>query len=106
MYYVTSPTGFVYKARECGSGNAGAVANSYGVNAAKVFGLAQMPCKICPAGTVVTTDATKQLTTKVTGGGYYHPLACVTQVGYGWDGRVATQCPRGWYNAGDNYEAW
>jgi hypothetical protein len=104
MYYVTSATGFVYKARNCGAGS-GAVANSYGVNANQVFGLAQMPCKICPTGTEVTANAEKIALYRATKG-FFNPLACVTKAGYGWDGRVATQCPKGWYNAADNYDAW
>jgi hypothetical protein len=105
MYYVASGASFVYKARECGTATAGAVANSYGVNALKVYGLAQMPCKICPAGTEVTKNAGKIASYKAAKG-FFNPLACVTKAGFGWDGRVATQCPRGWYNAADNYEAW
>lgn len=105
MYYVASGTSMVYKARDCGKGTT-PVANSYGVSSAKVYGLAQTPCKLCPAGMKVDdtlTDVT-YVTYKTTNG-FFDPLACVTLPGYGYDGRVATQCAKGWYNAGDNYLA-
>ncbi|WIA10380.1 hypothetical protein OEZ85_010572 [Tetradesmus obliquus] len=106
MYYVSSGTSMVYKAKDCGV--TGGVANSYGVTD-KVYGLAQTPCKLCPAGTQVSATLAASdppgygayLATK----GFFNPLACVTKPGYGWDGRVATPCPRGWYNGGDNYKA-
>lgn len=106
MYYVASGTSMVYKARDCGKGTT-PVANSYGVSSAKVYGLAQTPCKLCPAGMKVDdtlTDVT-YVTYKTTNG-FFDPLACVTLPGYGYDGRVATQCAKGWYNAGNNYLAW
>jgi hypothetical protein len=106
MYYVPSGTAgkMIYKARNCGAGTT-PVANSYGVTG-KVYGLAQTPCKLCPAGTVV--DSTKPPSSNYleTLKGFWDPLACVTKPGYGWDGRVATVCAKGWYNAGNNYEAW
>jgi hypothetical protein len=110
MYYVPSgtPGKMIYKARNCGVDvGSGAVANSYGVAGAKVYGLAQSPCKLCPAGTKADTAITGGWYTayKATNG-FFDPLACVTKPGYGWDGRVATLCAKGWYNEGNNYKAW
>lgn len=103
MYYVANGTTKGYKARDCGI--TGGVANSYGVTGDKVYGLAQTPCKLCPAGTQVDgtqSPSSDLLATK----GFYGPLACVTKAGYGWDGRVASLCAKGWFNPGNNYLAW
>lgn len=109
MYYVASGTSMVYKARNCGSGGAN-LPNSYGV-ADKVYGLAQTPCKLCPAGTKADNDLADANTLAGyqairAANGFFNPLACVTKPGYGWDGRVASLCPKGWYNVGNNYKAW
>lgn len=104
LYYVVDATKkMVYKARNCGAGTDN-VANSYGVYA-DTFGLAQTPCKLCPAGTVVDSDNPPSKGFLAAGQGFYDPQACVTKPGYGYDGRVATLCPKGWYNAGNNYLA-
>uniref|UniRef100_A0A383VXC6 Tyrosine-protein kinase ephrin type A/B receptor-like domain-containing protein n=1 Tax=Tetradesmus obliquus TaxID=3088 RepID=A0A383VXC6_TETOB len=109
MYYISDPTTkkMVYKAKDCGAGATGFVPDSYGV-ADKVYGLAQTPCKLCPAGTKVDTTQSPSNTYMVTSpsnAGFFNPLACVTKAGYGWDGRAATLCAKGWYNAGNNYKA-
>jgi hypothetical protein len=36
-------------------------------------------------------------------GGFVSPYACVTQAGYGYDGRVSQKCDKGYYNDKDNY---
>jgi hypothetical protein len=103
MYYTSSGGVMAYKARNCGNGDSN-VANSYGV-AGKVYGLAQNPCKLCPAGTKADTSLGATNAYKAANG-FWNPLACVTRPGYGWDGRVATLCAKGWYNEGNNYKAW
>ncbi len=106
MYYVASGTAgkMIYKAKDCGLGAAGYVPNSYGVAGDKVYGLAQTPCKLCPANMVVTTS-TPSSNYSVTGANFWDPLACVTKPGYGYDGRVSSLCAKGWYNEGNNYLA-
>lgn len=36
-------------------------------------------------------------------GGFVNPYACVTQAGYGYDGRVSQKCDKGYYNGKDTY---
>jgi hypothetical protein len=90
--------------------------NNYGA-ASQRFGLEAAPCTACPYNMV---------TIKPTGsppasdgppfysdtdgneggdGGFVDPKACVTKVGYGYDGRISYKCPPGWFNEGNNRKA-
>jgi hypothetical protein len=33
-------------------------------------------------------------------------MACVTTAGYGYSGRVAQKCDKGFWNNADNYDTW
>lgn len=85
MYY--NPTTKNFTVVNCNSDN-------YGV-AAKTYGLGGFACRQCP--TNMKTDPTLSAAYYVTNG-YTNPLACVTKVGYGYNGRIATQCPIDSYN--------
>jgi hypothetical protein len=91
MYF--SPATSKYTGVKCEKDNYGVTDTTYG--------LAAYPCRDCPAGMVTTTSAPSSPYKK--DNGYNSPLACVTKVGYGYNGRVAAQCPVGSYNAGGNY---
>jgi hypothetical protein len=79
--------------------------NNYGV-ANLTYGLAAFPCRDCPTGMETSKTATPSsgfYTVSSSGSGFTSPMACVTKQGFGYNGRVATQCPAGSYNAGGNY---
>jgi len=80
--------------------------NQYGV-ANTTYGLAAFPCRDCPAGMQTSTSLTSSNAYYVSDGagkqGFTSPMACVTKAGYGYNGRVATKCPAGSYNAAGNY---
>ena len=94
MYY--SPASNAYRAVNCSS-------DSFGVSNT-TYGLAAYPCRDCPTGmqtsaVLPSSSAYRDPTT----GGYTHPKACVTKAGHGYNGRIATKCPVGSYNAAGNY---
>lgn len=93
MYF--SAASNAYRAVNCDS-------NSYGVKDL-TYGLAAFPCRDCPAGMETSTTAAPSSTFYTAGSGFTSPMACVTKAGYGYNGRVATKCPAGSYNAGGNY---
>lgn len=79
--------------------------NNYGV-ANTTYGLAAFPCRDCPSGMQTSTDLTNSNRYYVSDAGkqgFTSPMACVTQAGYGYNGRLATKCPAGSYNAAGNY---
>lgn len=98
MFY--SPVTDSYWAVNCDS-------NNYGVFN-KTSGLSAFPCKPCPAGMQARTDLTASLKYWATDGsgrqGFTHPLACVTQKGHGYNGRVGVKCAVGSYNEEGNYD--
>ncbi len=91
MYF--SPATNKYTAVNCASDN-------YGVSNT-TYGLAAYPCRDCPAG--MQTMATAPSSNYKSDNGYTSPAACVTKAGFGYNGRVATQCPVGSYNSAGNY---
>jgi hypothetical protein len=91
MYF--SPATTKYTAVNCES-------NNYGV-ANTTYGLAAYPCRDCPGG--MQTMASAPSSTYKSDNGFTSPLACVTKAGFGYNGRVASQCPVGSYNAEGNY---
>jgi hypothetical protein len=100
MYYNAASK--TYWAANCNS-------NNYGVKAT-TYGLAANPCHDCPAGmhTSATLDLTKNYRNPTgidTNGlvGFTDPLACVTNTAYGFDGRIASRCAAGSWNAGGNH---
>lgn len=96
MYY--SPASKQYSAVNCSS-------NSYGV-ANTTYGLGAYPCRDCPAGMQTSTSLPSSAAFYFSEGdvaGFTNPMACVTKPGYGYNGRVATACPAGSYNAAGNY---
>lgn len=69
--------------------------------ASVTYGLAANPCKPCPSGLTITSSSATGLTDS-TSGGITDAAACVTQAGWGWDGRISTECPKGsWAVGGD-----
>lgn len=92
MYF--SPDTKLFRAANCETDN-------YGVSN-KTTGLAAYPCRACPAGMQTSVSLTNSNTYHATNG-FYDPKACVTKVGYGYNGRVATQCRPDSYNAAGNY---
>lgn len=80
--------------------------NSFGV-ADATYGLAASPCRDCPAGMQTSTSLASSVAYWVSDGngkqGFTSPMACVTLPGYGYNGRVASKCPAGSWNAGGNY---
>lgn len=86
--------------------------NNYGVSA-KTTGLAAFPCRSCPAGmqtfqTGYPATSSQYFFTHPNFGsdaiqGFDDPKACVTLAGYGYNGRVASKCTQGSYNAAGNY---
>lgn len=96
MYY--SPASKQYSAVNCSS-------NSYGV-ANTTYGLGAYPCRDCPAGMQTSVSLPSSAAFYFSEGdvaGFTNPMACVTKPGYGYNGRVATACPAGSYNAAGNY---
>lgn len=90
---------------------------NYGV-AGPTFGLQAFPCTACPYNMVTKKPTAfpyppsneppfySDADNAVDGdGGFTDPKACVTEVGYGYNGRISYKCPRGWYNAGNNRDA-
>jgi hypothetical protein len=81
--------------------------NSYGVSDL-TYGLAAHPCRDCPAGMQTSISLPNSAAYFVSHGGgvqgFTSPMACVTQAGYGYDGRVANRCPAGSFNAAGNYD--
>lgn len=78
--------------------------DSYG-GANITYGLAANPCRECPIGLVAqtmypTSAAHYTMDTSVTPnrGGFTGPRACVTQAGFGYNGKVSTRCPVGTWN--------
>jgi hypothetical protein len=92
MYF--SPATTKYTAVNCES-------NNYGV-ANTTYGLAAYPCRTCPGGMQTMASLAPSSTYK-SDNGFTSPLACVTKAGFGYNGRVASQCPVGAYNAEGNY---
>jgi hypothetical protein len=93
-------------------------ANTYGVAGDK-FGLEAAPCTACP-NNMVTIKPTGTPSFPAPNvppfyvdadgsaggdGGFTDPKACVTQKGFGYDGRISYKCAPGWYNPGNNREA-
>lgn len=77
----------------CSSDNYGVTGTTYGVSA--------MPCRDCPTGmSTVGGNALSDLYLDGTTNGYYDGRACVTDAGYGYNGRVATKCQIGYWSAG------
>jgi hypothetical protein len=88
MYY--SPESKLFRAVNCAT-------NNYGVKS-KTTGLAAYPCRACPAGMETSdslasenTDAGLAYAAFKATNSYTDPKACVTKVGFGYNGRVATQ---------------
>lgn len=76
--------------------------SNYGV-AGKTNGVSAMPCRDCPSGMETKVgNAMSDMFKDGTSGGYYDSRACVTKVGYGYNGRIATKCQVGSWNAGGN----
>ena len=92
MYY-SSATG-KYVAVNCSTNNYGVANTSYG--------LAAYPCRDCPSGMQTSTSLPNSAAFK-SDNGFTSPMACVTKAGFGYNGRMATQCPAGSYNAAGNY---
>lgn len=96
MYF--SAASNTYRAVNCDT-------NNYGV-ANITTGLAAYPCRDCPAGMMTSNSLAPSSNYYVSDSGkqgFTNPLACVTKAGYGYNGRVATKCPAGSYNAAGNY---
>lgn len=100
MYFSTASNS--YRAVNCDS-------NNYGVQNI-TYGLAAFPCRDCPGGMITNSSLPNSGaywvvdTTSVTPlGGFTSPMACVTRAGFGYNGRVATKCPAGSYNAAGTY---
>lgn len=91
--YFSAATG-LFMAVNCSS-------NNYGVSNI-TYGLAAYPCRDCPAGMQTSTSLITSAAFK-SDHGFTSPMACVTQMGYGYNGRVATKCPAGSYNDAGNY---
>lgn len=99
LYYSTI-TG-AWRARACDT-------NNYGV-ANRTYGLTPQACKDCPTGMVTSTDtilypnSSAYFYTNPEDGsaGFISALACVTEDGWGYNGRVAQQCDVGSYNSKD-----
>jgi hypothetical protein len=69
--------------------------------AAKTYGLGGFACRQCPTN----MQATQALSgSYYTATGFTNPLACVTKIGYGYNGRIATQCAIDSYNDEGNRE--
>lgn len=95
--YSTPQGGF--RAQPCGQ-----YSNNYGV-AGKSNGLTVNPCRDCPSGMVTNFDWTNSgAHYDIETGGFYNPKACVTKAGFGYNGRVATKCQQGYFNAEDSYD--
>jgi hypothetical protein len=92
MFY--SPDTKLFRAVNCQT-------NNYGVKE-KTTGLAAYPCRACPAG-METDDQNIPSKSYLATNGFIDPKACVTKVGFGYNGRVATQCRPDSYNAAGNY---
>ena len=92
MYF--SPASGTFRGVDCAT-------NNYG-EAKQTFGLAAFPCRDCPAGMQTSVSLTNSSRYKATQG-FTSPMACVTQAGFGYNGRVANKCPAGSYNAAGNY---
>lgn len=89
-----SPASGLFRAVNCSS-------NNYGV-ASKTTGLAAYPCRACPAG-MQTDIALFNSNAYKAANGFHDPKACVTKVGFGYNGRIASQCRPDSYNAAGNY---
>lgn len=77
-------TATVFTVLACNSNNYGSSEVTIGQNI--------NPCRQCPTNMV--TPTLSEATTEVKNSnatGFVHPLACVTQPGFGWDGRKSTQ---------------
>ncbi len=90
-------TGGQFRVQACQS-------NNYGVEE-ETFGLAAAPCQPCPSGMHTTpTQPSVQYRHEVDGFSvYFHPLACVTKPGNGYDGFSATPCEAGSYSSGNDH---
>lgn len=100
--YIVAGQGLYYNAAAQSFRAVNCSSNNYGV-ANTTYGLSASPCRDCPANLVTSGDLS---TTYKNGAiGFYSPLACVTQPGYGYNGRASYQCRAGSYNAGNNYAA-
>lgn len=79
--------------------------DSYGVSNT-TYGLSSSPCRHCPSGMVTNISLPNSNAYWVVDGsaqGFTSPMACVTQAGYGYNGRVASRCPVGTYNPAGSY---
>lgn len=69
--------------------------------ASRTYGLAANPCKPCSTGLEITSTSASGHTDPASGG-IIDAAACVTKPGWGWDGRISTECPKGsWAVGGD-----
>lgn len=103
--YYTSITA-TWRARNCET-------NNYGV-ANLTYGLSPAPCRDCPSGMVAVANSSYSNSLKyfantsaifsASEGGFTNVAACVTQDGWGYNGRVAQKCDKGTYNAKNNYD--
>ncbi|WIA29469.1 hypothetical protein OEZ86_011970 [Tetradesmus obliquus] len=89
----------IYMAVTCDTNNYGTNGTDQGI----LMKLTVTECKTCPKYTTTMdrTTATNFPTRyfyDTTTGGFYDPLACLTQPGYSFDGYQATPCPKGEYN--------
>jgi hypothetical protein len=65
----------------------------------KTYGLGGFACRQCPTN----MQATQALSAAYSAtNGFTDPLACVTKTGYGYNGRIATQCAIDSFNAAGN----
>lgn len=92
MYY--NPTTKTYKVVNC-------AVDSYGVKT-KTYGLGGYACRQCP--TNMQASAAASPSAYVATDGNTDPLACVTIDGFGYNGRIATQCPIDSWNPAKNRE--
>jgi len=95
MYY--SPASQAFYASNCDFNNYGAPNITYGLSA--------FPCRDCSVGMVANTVYAGSAAyfrvdnnTSPARGGFVSPMACVTQPGFGYNGRTASKCPVGTYN--------
>ncbi len=75
--------------------------NNYGVSNI-TYGLAAYPCRDCAQGMQTRADLPTSAAF-LAPNGFTSPMACVTQKGFGYNGRVASKCPAGSYNNEGNY---
>jgi len=66
------------------------------------YGLMAFPCRSCPDGmttSMYVPESAQYYVSYGNGrGGFTDAKACIPRAGYGYNGRMATRCPAGWYN--------